>query len=176
MSQKDLFKLVILALFGFLFLITACEKKTEITKIVQPELAVYVGSQACQTCHGTIYDSFTKTGHFYELTLADSAQHPGYYPYSSLAGPPTGYSWDQISYVIGGFWWKAQFMDQNGYIITGNQAQYNLATQEWVPYEESVQNQEYDCGPCHTTGYDASTSAHQDNLPGIVGTWALSGI
>lgn len=67
-------------------------------------------------------------------------------------------------------------MDQNGYIITGNQAQYNFATQEWVPYEASVLNKPYDCGSCHTTGYDADPSVHQGDLPGIVGSWALPGV
>ena len=176
MSQKDLFKLVLLALFGFLFLISACEKKTEITKIVQPELAAYVGSQACQSCHSTIYDSFKKTGHPYKLNPADSVeQNPNYFPFvSQFPGPPPGKSWSDISYVIGGFWWKARFMDQNGYIITGDQVQYNLATQQWVPYEASVTNKKYDCGPCHTTGYDSA--GHQDGLEGIVGTWAFPGI
>lgn len=75
MIQKDLFKLGLVVSTGLWLLFSACEKKTEVTSIVQPELASYVGSQACQSCHSTIYDSFKKTGHFYELTPADSAQH-----------------------------------------------------------------------------------------------------
>jgi hypothetical protein len=31
---------------------------------------------------------------------------------------PEGYTWDDISYVIGGYNWKARFINAEGYIIT----------------------------------------------------------
>ena len=57
---------------------------------------------------------------------------PRTFPYDSVTGgltdPPEGYTWDDISYVNGGYGWKARFIDQRGYIITGDQdaaTQYN---------------------------------------------------
>ena len=41
------------------------------------------------------------------------------YPNSKVPKPPEGFAWEDISYVIGGFGWKALFTDKDGYIITG---------------------------------------------------------
>jgi len=43
--------------------------------------------------------------------------------------PPEGYTWDDITYVIGGYNWKARFIGTEGYIITGDEdatSQYNF--------------------------------------------------
>ena len=32
---------------------------------------------------------------------------------------PAGMDWGDISYIIGGYGWKARFMDLEGYILTG---------------------------------------------------------
>ena len=160
----------------FLLLLVSCTEKKEITQVIQADLSAYVGSEACQSCHSTIYDSFKKTGHPFKLTPADSAQQAGYYPFTQLPGPPSSVTgWDDVSYVIGGFWWKTRFVGADGYIITaGGQNQYNFETEEWVDYHKDEQNKEYDCGECHTTGY--STEGHQDGLVGVVGTWAFPGV
>ncbi len=143
----------------------------------------YVGSSTCATCHETIYSDFVKSGHPYKLNKAADAQQPGYYPFGDLEGPPDGYTWDQVSYVIGGFRWKARFIDLNGYIITGEDAeattQWNLPTNddpepEWVGYHAGEKNVEYNCGPCHMTAYNPV--GNQDGLPGMVGTWEFGGI
>ena len=39
------------------------------------------------------------------------------YPFTKIEKLPEGYTWNDISYVIGGYW-KARFMDKKGYIIT----------------------------------------------------------
>ena len=59
---------------------------------------------------------------------------PPTYPYDSVTGgvttPPEGYTWDDITYVIGGYNWKARFIDTEGYNITGEEdatTQYNFA-------------------------------------------------
>jgi len=92
---------------------------------------------------------------------------------------PAGYDWDDISYVVGGYKWKARYLNDEGYFITsappgapGNN-QYNVMTGRWVAYEAG-KVKPYDCGRCHTTGY--SPEGHQDNKPGIVGSWVLEGI
>jgi hypothetical protein len=153
--------------------LTGCEKTTKVTRIVEPELQTYVGSLACQACHPDIYAEFSKTGHNLILNPASLASRPGYYPYGDLPGPPPGQSWDDASYVIGGFWWKVRFIGRQGHVITGAQTQYNLETDRWVAYEAGTV-QPYDCGPCHTTGY--KYEGRQNGMEGIVGTWALNGI
>ena len=151
----------------------------------------YIGSEACSGCHEDIYATFMLSGHPYKLNKVVDGQPPTY-PYSEVPEPPEGYTWDDISYVIGGYGWKARFMDADGYIITGPPGtrgdeaaaegfvnQYNFANEEvgkdigWVPYHLG-EELPYTCGTCHTTGYNPE--GHQDDLPGIVGTWAAPGI
>lgn len=143
--------------------------------------ASYVTSEACAECHQDEYAAFVKSGHKYKLNKVVDGQPPEY-PYTEVPNPPEGYTWDDITYVIGGYNWKARFIDQDGYIITGDEdatTQYNfpnevLGTDEgWSAYHAGEQKA-YDCGPCHTTGYE--TEGHQDGLPGLIGTWAEPGI
>lgn len=141
----------------------------------------YVGTGACKDCHTTITDAFAKHGHGYKLTKVVDGQPPKF-PFSAVPQTPEGYTWKDITYVIGGYGWKARFIDKNGYVITGDEkakTQYNLRNEElnmgpgWVPYNAGKKTK-YDCGPCHTTGYIAK--GNKDNMEGMVGTWALEGI
>ena len=142
----------------------------------------YVGSEACGQCHEAIYDTFMQSGHPWQLTAVED-EAPDY-PFTEIPRPPEGYEWEEISYVIGGYNWKARFVDQEGFIITGDEeatTQYNFANPnpildtdaEWVPYHAGEETA-YDCGSCHTTGY--SSRGHQDDMAGIVGTWELAGV
>ncbi len=145
---------------------------------VPPE---YVGSEACAQCHEDTYEVFIGSGHPHILTKVENGE-PTVYPFTEVPSPPDGYAWDDISYVIGGYNWKASFIDQEGFIITGDQnatTQFNLANDEldlgdeWVPYHAGEEIP-YDCGTCHTTGY--STDGQQDGLAGMIGTFASGGI
>jgi len=156
---------------------------------VSQAAAEYVGSATCSGCHKDIYDTFMKSGHAWELNPVVNGQPPQY-PFTKLAQPPKGYAWNDISYVIGGYNWRARFMDQNGYIITDQPGaevgdpnylnQYNLTNSildkpaGWVTYHSGEKEKKYDCGSCHTTGYNPS--GNQDGKPGIVGSWAEPGI
>jgi Collagen triple helix repeat (20 copies)/Cytochrome c554 and c-prime len=150
--------------------------------------ADYVGSAACQVCHSDIFDTFSKSGHPWQLVKVDSGQAPTY-PFSEVPSPPDGYTWNDIAYVVGGYEWKARFLNQDGYLITGPPGaagsadylnQYNLANDalgksaDWVAYHSGETDLPYDCGSCHTTGY--SPQGHQDDLAGINGTWAEPGV
>jgi Zn finger protein HypA/HybF involved in hydrogenase expression len=137
---------------------------------------------ACQECHTDIYDVFVMSGHPYKLNKVVDGEPPSY-PFTELPSPPEGYTWDDVSYVIGGYNWKARFIDQEEYIITGDAdatTQYNFYNEilgmgdNWVGYHAGEENKPYDCGPCHTTGY--SPEGNQDGLPGMVGTWSEGGI
>jgi hypothetical protein len=150
--------------------------------------AEYVGSTVCGGCHMDTYELFMNSGHAHQLNPVVDGQPPEY-PFTELSELPEGYTWDDIAYVVGGYNWKARFVDQEGYLITDQPGasgdeeylnQYNFANPtieteaEWVPYKAGEENLLYDCGACHTTGY--SPIGNQDGLPGLVGTWAEPGI
>lgn len=149
--------------------------------------ATYIGDAVCSGCHKDIYDTYMKSGHPWKLNKVVDGQPPQY-PFTKISQPPQGYTWNDILYVIGGYNWKARFVNKEGYIITdepgksGNAEylnQWNFANQllgksaGWVTYKSGVEKLPYDCGSCHTTGYDPNVV---NELPGIVGTWAQEGI
>ncbi len=151
----------------------------------------YVSSSVCAGCHSDIADAYNLSGHAYKLNKVVDGQPPEY-PFTEVPDPPEGYTWDDISYVIGGYNWKARFIDLEGYIITGPPGtrgdeaaaedfvgQFNFANPVvgneagWVAYHPG-EEKAYNCGTCHTTGYNPN--GNQDDLPGLVGTWAEAGI
>ena len=145
--------------------------------------ATYVGTGTCASCHLEIAEVFSMSGHGYKLNKVVGGQPPEY-PFTEVSNPPEGYTWDDVTYVIGGYNWKARFIDKDGYIITGADGnattQYNFANPivgteiGWVGYHAGEEQKPYDCGPCHTTGY--RPEGNQDGLPGLVGTWAEPGV
>lgn len=150
--------------------------------------AEYVGAETCGNCHPDIYEVFMKSGHAWKLNPVVDGQPPQY-PFTELNELPEGYTWDDIHYVIGGYNWKARFVDHEGYIITdepgesGNEGYLNQFNFEnpvvgkdagWVTYKSGEESLPYNCGSCHTTGY--SPFGNQDDLPGLVGTWEEPGV
>jgi hypothetical protein len=135
-------------------------------------VAEYVGSDKCSECHMEKYSNWQASGHHLQLRTAEKAQH------ANLA-LPDGYSWDDISYVVGGVNNKARFIDKGGFVITsakdGSKAktQYNLEDDSWS-YYLSGEKKPFDCAFCHTTGY--SPDGHQGGLEGVVGEWKEDGI
>lgn len=132
----------------------------------------YVGSERCASCHMQQYNFFRVSGHPYKITKAEIARH--------RALPlPKGYSWNDISYVIGGAYKKVRYIDKQGFIITAAKdgselkTQYNLETGTWSFYHKG-EKKPYTCGGCHTTGF--SKKGHQGGLKGIKGTWQDTGI
>jgi len=141
----------------------------------------FIGKEACAECHEEISAVFMQSGHPWIFNKVVDGQPPEY-PFTDLPGPPDGYTWDDIGYVIGGYNWKARFVDQDGFIITGDEnatTQYNYYNpdvdlgDEWVAYHAGEEVPD-DCGVCHTTGY--SPEGSQDGLPGLIGTWAEAGV
>lgn len=146
----------------------------------------FAGSESCKGCHAEIYEQYRLTGHPYKLQQIRGK--PPSYPDNTSPGvpnPPTSHRWEDLSYVIGGFAWKARFMDKEGFILTGPDRQYNLANSDlglsahWTAYEGEVPGRKpYTCGGCHTTGWTPTGTAgpHQNGLPGIHGTWIEAGV
>jgi len=150
--------------------------------------AEYVGSTICAACHKELADQYSKSGHAWALPQVKEGIPP-VYPFSQVPNPPDGYTWNDVTYVIGGYNWKAQFLDKTGYIITDKPGssgdanylnQYNLENKQlnkeaaFVGYHSGEAKKIFDCGGCHTTGY--SPTGNQDKLAGITGTWVASGV
>jgi len=125
-----------------------------------PSGAEYVGAEVCAGCHAETYDVFMKSGHAYKLNPVVEGEPPDY-PFTSLSELPEGYTWDDILYVIGGYNWKARFVDKDGYIITDKPGetgdaeylnQFNFANRKvgndagWVQYHSGEAELPYDCG------------------------------
>lgn len=148
----------------------------------------YVGSDACADCHPAEFEQQQHSGHNYKLNRVVDGQPPEY-PYSEVPSPPEGYTWDDVSFVIGGYGWKARFIDQEGYIITGDEnstTQYNFPIVDertgeviveagWVPYHAG-EERPFNCGSCHTTGYNHDPNTHMYDMPGMIGMWSEEGI
>jgi hypothetical protein len=134
--------------------------------------ADYVGSEKCFKCHKEQFNDWQASGHPWKLRKAEKAR------YAKIPLPP-GYSWEDISYVIGGVNKKALYIDLEGYIITsakdGTEArtQYNIQDGSWSFYYKG-EKRPYKCGPCHMTAF--SPEGRQDGRPGMIGTWTEDGI
>ena len=142
----------------------------------------YVGAEYCANCHpldpseADNYADWRTSGHRIILQEGVDAQH-------RTIPLPGGFSWDDISYVVGGHSTKAIYLDETGQIITstvdreGNTVdgmnQFNLLTGEWSDFHPG-EDKPYDCGRCHTTGYNERGS--MDGLPGIVGSFKCPGV
>jgi hypothetical protein len=132
----------------------------------------YAGAEQCKECHAKEYDQWKESGHANILFRVDDSVGPSF-------GFPEGHDKMTISYIIGGFKWKALFLDKNGYVITststgGGKNQYNIQSAQWVEYLLGQGIPYYSCGGCHTTGY--SPEGHQNGLEGIRGTWKFDGV
>lgn len=167
--------LAVLLLLGILPLVTGCEDDLEPVRLpgeVSLENA-YVGPQACRSCHQSEYALFAGSGHAHALSRVVDGRAP-LFPYSAVPNPPAGAAWSDVLYVIGGHGWKAGFVDRQGYLVTGDAAQWNLATFAFAPFEPGAADLPFTCARCHATGFDGA--GNQDGLPGLVGTWRQDGV
>jgi predicted CXXCH cytochrome family protein len=153
-----------------------------------PTGAEYVGDQICSGCHNDLSQSYMKSGHPWSLSQVSEGASPSY-PFSQVPSTPQGYSMGDISYIIGGYNWKAIFINSQGYIITDKPGstgstdylnQFDLGNSAlglssgWASFHSGEAELPFTCGSCHTTGY--STNGNEGNLPGITGTWAQPGV
>jgi hypothetical protein len=129
----------------------------------------YVGSSTCKVCHSATYDDFIDSGHPYKFNLVEGAA-PTYPSFvENFMELPTGASsWDDIAGVIGGFGWKARFIDTTGIVVGtassainpgGGENQLNFfplydGKGTFSDYDADTENKEYNqgCFRCHTTG------------------------
>lgn len=152
--------------------------------------SAYAGSEACRPCHAEQYaEEHEQSGHPYKLVRVTNGVAPQYPeqvvrgPYQPMTTTPTGLTWADAAYVIGGYGWKGRFVDQQGFVVTGTGIQWNIRARTWGNYEPDTPRGEkkydYACFKCHTTGAEDGTddlSTHQDGRLGMQGTFAEAGI
>jgi len=163
---------------------TAEDETTDIFAVVQFSARGYVQGATCGDCHpGNFTEVYQMSGHPYKLNKV-SGGPPTYPNGPGVPNPPAGVSWSDVSYVIGGYGWKARFIGteafNQGYIITpaAGQNQWNLLPSTWTDYHAG-ELKPYDCGSCHTTGWQSLTDnggVHQDGLTGFEGTFEEQGV
>lgn len=165
MRQKIAISIMILLFIGFTLLSTSKGTFSQVS---------YMGPETCGTCHPENYEEWKESGHAIILLPADKAKERGF-------PLPSGISWDDIAFTIGGLW-KVRYVNTSGYIITwhfedgkrvpgGNQ--WNIETKRWVNYHAG-EVKKYACGHCHTTGYNPEGTT--PGMPGIVGSWVFPGV
>jgi len=127
---------------------------------------------------------FLESGHPYKLTEVPGAQGPAY-PWDSEHpatvagdGPPAGKSWTDFAYVIGGYGWKARWVQPDGMVYIGTDVQLNLwgtPAPEWADYHVGTPTEyKYSCFKCHTTGASEDGS-WPDGTTGF-GTFEFGGV
>jgi predicted CXXCH cytochrome family protein len=153
-----------------------------------PTGADYAGDQICAGCHYDISQTYMLSGHPWSLTQVSEAKLPAF-PFTQISSLPQGYTLNTVSYIVGGYFWKAIFLDSQGYIITdtpdatgdvGYFNQFNFGntalglSSGWSSFHAGETELSFNCGSCHTTGY--SVGGNQDDLPGITGSWQAAGV
>lgn len=188
MHKKLSLSLLTLGVLFLVFALTMVFDSPATVSAQGGEVPEFMGSRVCGACHNVQGEQQKRHGHSFKLNRVEDGEPPQY-PYSEVLNVPEGYSWDDVSFVIGGYAWKARFIDQDGYIITGDAdatTQYNfpliddrtgvvIAEEGWVAYHAGEQKP-YDCGACHTTGYNHNPNTHMYDMPGIKGKWEEEGI
>lgn len=148
----------------------------------------YVGDQTCQECHANMpetgfFEGYMNSGHPWKLSnTAGQTPADDFWPHTPVPPLPIAYGaqleWQDVSYVIGNFYWKARFVDEEGYIYTGFEdetTQWNVQAETWSAYHAGEVDKPYNCGRCHTTGYDPD-GVQDPDMPGLIGSWTEPGI
>lgn len=164
--------------------------------------AGYVGAATCMACHQTFHPDIVAGhmlhghSHILNRVLGAPPVYPAQAARAGVPQPPAGKSWLDVSYVVGGYIRKAQFIDQDGFLMTddaeGVNTQWNLslprngAQAGFAPHEdqggfgpESRKPYDHACFVCHTTGpasLDVNGGRFQEGRPGFEGTWVEDGV
>jgi cytochrome c553 len=127
----------------------------------------YEGPDKCKTCHAEKYEQWKISLHSKSIVDAKYAIAGGYPVPDDVNQDDLKYTWAGKS--------KVRWVNNSGYVITGDAVQYNAAEKKFVPYE-SGQTVGYNCGPCHTTGYDSNGTMFTCQNAYKSGTWKLPGV
>lgn len=131
--------------------------------------AHYVGSAACEKCHGEIYTRWKKT------PMANVVRDPHEHPEAIISDLATNnvakFSKDQVAFVYGSLW-KQRYFTKVGDDYFPLPAQWDVTNKKWLPYFVKPgtdwwepfyppDNMKRPTGPtcdgCHSVGYDVRT-------------------
>jgi len=127
----------------------------------------YEGPEKCNACHAEKYQQWKNSLHSKSIVDAKDAIAAGY-------PIPDGVNKDDLKYTWAGKW-KVRWVNNSGYVITGDAVQYNVVEKKFVAYDAG-KTTGYNCGPCHTTGYDANGTMFTGPNAFKSGTWQLPGV
>lgn len=129
----------------------------------------YLNASICEDCHKAKYDNWTDTMHRVILTSNVTAAA------MNLTLPP-GYNWTtNVAYVIIGKT-DIYYLNETGYFKDKKYNTSNSSNDSVGNYNgTALSGQKYDCGKCHTTGYNA-TGDDTARLPGMIGNWSEAGV
>ena len=132
--------------------------------------AEYVGSTACKSCHGTIYERWKKT--LMANVVRDPRQHPhAIIPDLGKPDPLVKFSRDDVALVYGSKW-KQRFFKKIGDDYFPLPAEWDVTNKVWKPYFVKngtewwaplypPDNFQRPTGPlcdgCHAVNYDGAT-------------------
>lgn len=151
--------------------------------------ATAIGSAACRACHPDVAALTRVHGHGQALKRIEGAapEYPSQGTRAGVPNPPDALTWNDVSYVIGGYTHAAFFVDANGYVLADGTAGANTGWlldfpangttahfTSYLPTQIAPLEYEYDCFRCHTTGalaFSALNPLNQDGRLGIRGTW-----
>jgi cysteine-rich repeat protein len=129
----------------------------------------YAGSEACGRCHGAQFETWKDSLHARMQIPPGDAQAAGFPLPDALTIPGAGVtleSWNDVLFVLGQKW-RTHYVDRGGNI---QNIRWTFQTGRWDPLGGGP----YDCGACHTTGYDADAIYMDDQgrpVTGITGSW-----
>jgi hypothetical protein len=127
----------------------------------------YEGPEKCKGCHIEKYEQWKNSLHSKAIINASDALVAGY-------PVPDGINKDDLKYTWAGKW-KVRWVNKSGYVITGTAVQYNVVEKKFVAYDAGM-TVGYNCGPCHTTGYDANGTMFTGANAYKSGTWKIPGV
>jgi len=145
------------------------------------------GPNICADCHQSEFEDWLSHGHARKLAFPfdlddNDPGDRGSTSNARSAGVPLPnhdedvYNWDNVLLVVGASkHWKSRFVGLDGYFLTVNgKNQYNWQTGTFSDYHADELMKPFDCGSCHTTGYnpDGDTFQTQFDIPGIIGDFA----
>jgi cysteine-rich repeat protein len=134
--------------------------------LLNPE---YAGSEACASCHRSRFETWRDSLHARIQIPPGDAQAAGFALPDDLSIPGSGVtleSWNDVLFVLGQKW-RSYYVDRGGNI---QNIVWIFQQGDWRPYNGGG----YDCGSCHTTGYDPDATYLDDQgrpVTGITGSW-----
>lgn len=154
------------------FLVVGCGQKAEEAKETSAEVdkkapveevATYVGSESCKTCHSEVYAKYSGTLHtkMVQDAKADPSVIIGDF---SKAGEPlsiAGVKKEDIAFTIGSKN-KQRYVIKDGDALRILPTEYKFGKGEWVDYHGAdwkERDYEAKCTACHTTGVNPETGS-----------------